>query len=167
MKKEAWKRKVDPSRLVFAERAPMNEHLARYKLADLFIDTFACNAHTTTTEALWTGLPVVTKMGQGFAARVAGSLLNAVGLPALITKNEQDYEALILELAANPSRLATIKEKLAANCLTQPLLIRSSTQSTWKTATNKPIRTILRERYLRQLLLRIKRKTTHQYLSLP
>jgi predicted O-linked N-acetylglucosamine transferase (SPINDLY family) len=99
----------------------MNEHLARHKLADLFIDTFAFNAHTTTTEALWAGLPVVTKMGQGFAARVAGSLLNAVGLPELITENEQDYEALILELATNPSRLATIKEKLAVNRLTQPL----------------------------------------------
>ena len=121
MKKEARKRKVDPSRLIFAERAPMNEHLARHKLADLFIDTFAFNAHTTTTEALWAGLPVVTKMGQGFAARVAGSLLNAVGLPELITENEQDYEALILELATNPSRLATIKEKLAVNRLTQPL----------------------------------------------
>ena len=121
MNKEAQKRKVDPSRLIFAEYAPMNEHLARHKLADLFIDTFSFNAHTTTTEALWAGLPVVTKVGQGFAARVAGSLLNAAGLPELITENEQDYEALILELATNPSRLATIKGKLAANRLTQPL----------------------------------------------
>jgi protein O-GlcNAc transferase len=121
MKNEAQKRKVDPSRLVFADRAPMDEHLARQRLADLFLDTFAFNAHTTATEALWAGLPVVTKIGQGFAARVAGSLLNAVGLPDLITETEKNYEALILELATNPTKLAKIKEKLASNRLTQPL----------------------------------------------
>jgi len=99
----------------------MDEHLARHRLADLFLDTFAFNAHTTATEALWAGLPVVTKIGLGFAARVAGSLLNAVGLPDLVTKTEKDYEALILELATNPTKLAKIKEKLASNRLTQPL----------------------------------------------
>ena len=72
MKKEAKKRNVDPSRLMFADRVPMDEHLARHRLADLFLDTFAFNAHTTATEALWAGLPVVTKVGDGFAARVAG-----------------------------------------------------------------------------------------------
>ena len=121
MKKEAAKRNIDPSRLVFADRVPMDEHLARQRLSDLFVDTFAFNAHTTATEALWAGLPVVTKAGQGFAARVAGSLLNAVGLPELVTKTEQDYEALILELATNPTKLAKIKEKLVVNRLTQPL----------------------------------------------
>jgi predicted O-linked N-acetylglucosamine transferase (SPINDLY family) len=121
MKNEAQKRKVDPSRIVFADKLPMDEHLARHKLADLFIDTFAFNAHTTATEALWAGLPVVTKIGLGFAARVAGSLLNAVGLPELVTETERDYEALILELATNPMKLAKIKEKLATNRLTQPL----------------------------------------------
>ena len=121
LKNEAIKRKVDPSRLVFANKVPMCDHLARQRLADLFVDTFAFNAHTTATEALWAGLPVVTKQGQGFAARVAGSLLNAVGLPELITKTEQDYEELILELAKNPTRLARIKKKLATNRLTQPL----------------------------------------------
>jgi len=121
IKNEAQKRKVDPSRLVFADKVPMDEHLARHRLADLFVDTFAFNAHTTTTEALWAGLPVVTKIGLGFAARVAGSLLNAVGLPDLVTKTEKDYEALILELATNPTKLAKIKEKLASNRLTQPL----------------------------------------------
>ena len=121
MKNEAQKRKVDPSRLVFADKVPMDEHLARQRLADLFVDTFAFNAHTTATEALWAGLPVVTKIGQGFAARVAGSLLNAVGLPDLITETEKDYEELILELATNPTKLAKIKEKLASNRLTQPL----------------------------------------------
>ena len=121
MKNEAQKRKVDPSRLVFADKLPMDEHLARQRLADLFVDTFAFNAHTTATEALWAGLPVVTKIGLGFAARVAGSLLNAVGLPDLVTETEKDYEALILELATNPMKLAKIKEKLASNRLTQPL----------------------------------------------
>jgi len=121
MKNEAQKRKVDPSRIVFADKLPMDEHLARHRLADLFIDTFAFNAHTTATEALWAGLPVVTKIGLGFAARVAGSLLNAVGLPELVTETERDYEALILELATNPTKLVKIKEKLATNRLTQPL----------------------------------------------
>jgi len=121
MKNEAQKRKVDPSRIVFADKLPMDEHLTRHRLADLFVDTFAFNAHTTATEALWAGLPVVTKTGVGFAARVAGSLLNAVGLPELVTETERDYEALILELATNPMKLAKIKEKLANNRLTQPL----------------------------------------------
>ena len=121
IKKEARRRKVDPARILFAGRVPMAEHLARQRLADLFIDTFSFNAHTTAAEALWTGLPVVTKTGQGFAARVAGSLLNSVGLPELITKNEHDYEMLILELATNPSKLSKIRKKLAANLLEQPL----------------------------------------------
>ncbi|MDA9287481.1 tetratricopeptide repeat protein [Amylibacter sp.] len=121
MKNEAQKRKVDPSRLVFADKVPMDEHLARQRFADLFLDTFAFNAHTTASEALWAGLPVVTKVGLGFAARVAGSLLNAVGLPELVTETEQDYEELILELATNPTKLSEIKDKLATNRLTQPL----------------------------------------------
>ena len=121
MKKEAQKRNIDPSRLVFAGKVPMDEHLARQRLADLFVDTFTFNAHTTAAEALWAGLPVVTKVGLGFAARVAGSLLNAVGLPELVTETEKDYEALILELATNPRKLAKIKEKLANNRLTKPL----------------------------------------------
>jgi len=121
MRNEAQTRNVDPSRLVFADKIPMDEHLARQKFADLFVDTFAFNAHTTAVEALWAGLPVVTKVGLGFASRVAGSLLNAVGLPELITQTEKDYEELILELATNPTKLSKIKEKLATNRLTQPL----------------------------------------------
>ncbi|MDC0096116.1 tetratricopeptide repeat protein [Amylibacter sp.] len=121
MSNEAQKRNVNPSRLVFADKITMDKHLARQRFADLFVDTFAFNAHTTAAEALWAGLPLVTKLGKGFAARVAGSLLNAVGLPELITETEQDYEALILELATNPIKLAEIKEKLAINRLTQPL----------------------------------------------
>ncbi|MDA8881569.1 tetratricopeptide repeat protein [Alphaproteobacteria bacterium] len=118
---EAEKRGIKKDRLVFAEKLPPHEHLARHKHADLFIDTFNYNAHTTASDALWVGLPIVTKMGQGFATRVAGSLLNAIGLPELITKNEQDYESLILELATNPDRLSKVKEKLKANCFTHPL----------------------------------------------
>ena len=121
MIKEAQKRNIDASRLVFADRVPIKEHLTRHKLADLFIDTFAFNAHTTTTEALWAGVPVVTKQGQGFAARVAGSLLNAIGLPELVTENEHDYEELILDLANNPNKLKKIKDKIAINRLSKPL----------------------------------------------
>jgi len=121
LRKEAQARGIDPNRLVFAEKISQAEHLARQTLADLFLDTFNYNAHTTASDALWAGLPVVTKMGQGFAARVAGSLLTAVGLVELITETEQDYEALILDLATNPTKLVKVKEKLAANRLTQPL----------------------------------------------
>ena len=122
LRKEAQARGIDPSRLIFADRLPhIEEHLARHKHADLFIDTFNYNAHTTASEALWAGLPVVTKQGEQFAARVAASLLKAVGLPELITTTEADYEALILELASNPEKLTAIKDKLAANRLTEPL----------------------------------------------
>ena len=121
LKREAEARGVNAERLIFAEKLPQAEHLARQKLADLFLDTFNYNAHTTTSDALWAGLPVLTKLGEGFAARVAGSLLHAVGLPELVTEKEDQYEALALELAMNPKRLAQIKAKLAKNRLTQPL----------------------------------------------
>ena len=111
--KHAQSRGVDPSRLVFAGRVPMDEHLARQKLADLFLDTFTFNAHTTAAEALWVGLPVVTKLGKSFSARVAASLLTAVGLPELITETEHEYEALILNLANNPGLLKQTRKKLA------------------------------------------------------
>jgi predicted O-linked N-acetylglucosamine transferase (SPINDLY family) len=121
IKKEADKRGIDPNRIVFAGMVPMDEHLTRQRFADLFVDTFNYNAHATATEALWAGLPVVTKSGQGFAARVAGSLLNAVGLPELITDSENEYEALILNLATDKERLSRIKKKLAVNRLSEPL----------------------------------------------
>jgi len=114
-------RGVDPSRLIFAGRVPMDEHLARHKLADLFLDTFTYNAHTTATEALWAGLPVVTKAGKGFSARAAASLLTAADLPELITETEQQYEALIVNLSSNPERLAQVREKLANNIQSSPL----------------------------------------------
>jgi predicted O-linked N-acetylglucosamine transferase (SPINDLY family) len=121
LKRQAEAHGVSAKRIIFAEKVPQAEHLARQRLADLFLDTFNYNAHTTTSDALWAGLPLVTKLGKGFAARVAGSLLNAVGLPELVTKTEKDYEGLILELATNPTKLAKIKEKLKINRLTQPL----------------------------------------------
>jgi predicted O-linked N-acetylglucosamine transferase (SPINDLY family) len=121
LKKEAEKQGVAPNRLVFAERLPLPEHLARHRQADLFLDTFPCNAHTTTSDALWARLPVLTLMGRSFASRVAASLLNAIGLPELITSTQEEYEALAIELALNSRKLTDAKLKLANNCLTAPL----------------------------------------------
>ena len=121
LKREAKLRGVAPNRLVFARRIEMSEHLARHRLADLFLDTFTFNAHSTAIDALWTGLPVITKLGKGFAGRVSASLLNAVGLSDLVTTSEQSYEALALELATNSSQLRDVKNKLSVNRLTMPL----------------------------------------------
>lgn len=121
LRTQTQRRGVDPARIVFAPRMSAADHLARHRLADLFLDTFNYNAHTTAADALWAGLPLITKSGQGFAARVGASLLSAVGLPELITSNEADYEALAASLAADPQRLASIKAKLGANRLTAPL----------------------------------------------
>ena len=118
---EAESRGISANRLVFAEPISQAKHLARLRLADLFIDTFNYNAHTTASDALWAGLPVITKLGRGFAARVAGSLLRAIDLPELITETEKDYESLILKLATNPKQLIEVKEKLAFNLLSKPL----------------------------------------------
>jgi hypothetical protein len=100
---------------------PIAQHLARHRLADLFIDTWPYNAHTTASDALWAGLPVLTRTGNSFASRVAASLLKAIGLPELITDNDHDYEELAVALAQDPVRLRRLKDKLAANRLTYPL----------------------------------------------
>ena len=121
LRKEAKRRNVDPDRLIFAKKLPMEEHLARQKLADLFLDTFNFNAHTTASEALWAGLPVVTKMGSGFASRVAGSLLNAIDCPELITYSKVEYENLILALAQDTRKLKKIRKKIGINLLIKPL----------------------------------------------
>jgi predicted O-linked N-acetylglucosamine transferase (SPINDLY family) len=121
LRKEAEKRGVEASRIVFAEGLPVEQHLARQHLADLFLDTFNVNAHTTASDALWGGLPILTRMGEGFAARVAGSLLHAVGLPELAVETSEAYEALALELASNPARLEELRTRLAANRFTMPL----------------------------------------------
>ena len=119
--KEAQKRGIAPERLIFTTRATMPDHLARHRLADLFLDTFNYNAHSTASDALWAGLPVLTRAGAGFPARVAASLLTAAGLPELITHSAEDYERLALELARDPQRLAGLKEKLGSQNRTAPL----------------------------------------------
>jgi predicted O-linked N-acetylglucosamine transferase (SPINDLY family) len=119
--REAEKRGIDPARLVFATRLPTPDHLARQRLADLFLDTLPCNAHTTASEALWVGLPILTLRGATFAGRVAASLLHAIGLPELVTETLEDYEAQALRLAARPEALASLRQKLAANRATHPL----------------------------------------------
>ncbi len=121
LRREAQARGVESSRLIFAQRMPLPEHLARHRAADLFLDTLPYNAHTTASDALWAGLPVVTWMGESFAGRVAASLLTAIGLPELITQTQQAYEAKALELALNPDLLRAVKDKLAANRLAAPL----------------------------------------------
>ncbi len=112
---EAKARGADPARIIFAEQLPSAEHLARIQNADLFLDTFPCNAHTTASDALWVGLPVMTCMGRSFAARVAASILKAIDLDELITTDFISYKALALELAHNPKKLNQIKSKLRAN----------------------------------------------------
>ena len=121
LEKEARSHGVDPGRLVFAPRMKTELHLARQRRADLFLDTLPYNAHTTASDALWAGLPVLTCPGRTFAARVAGSLLSAVGLPELIARDLHHYEALALELARDPARLRALRERLVRNRLSAPL----------------------------------------------
>jgi predicted O-linked N-acetylglucosamine transferase (SPINDLY family) len=121
LREEAMKRAIAPERLIFASRMNLSDHLARHRLADLFLDTFFYNAHTTASDALWAGLPVLTYSGDTFAGRVAASLLNAIGLPELITHSHIEYKTLALDLATNPEKLASIKRQLAKNRITNPL----------------------------------------------
>ena len=121
LRRQAEARGIDPARLVFAERVTVAEHLARHVCADLFLDTFNVNAHTTASDALWMGLPIVTKLGASFVSRVAGSLLHAVGLPELVTDTAEAYERLALDLATDPAHFAATRAKLAGNRLTTPL----------------------------------------------
>lgn len=121
LRKEAVRLGVKAERLIFATRMSRPEHLARHRAADVFLDTLPYNAHTTASDALWAGLPIVTLMGQSFAGRVAASLLNAVGLPELVTSTPADYEALAVALASDPGRLAALKQKLADHRLVYPL----------------------------------------------
>jgi protein O-GlcNAc transferase len=112
LRREAMNRGIDPGRLVFAPRRPYAEHLGRFRLADLFLDTLPFNAGTTASDALWAGLPVLTCAGEAFAARMAGSLLRAVGLPELITHSLADYENKALELAQRPEMLHGLRQRL-------------------------------------------------------
>jgi protein O-GlcNAc transferase len=121
LRNEAKARGIPPERLVFAPKLPLADHLSRHRHADLFLDTLPYTAHTTASDAIWTGVPVVTRLGETFAGRVAASLSKAIGLPELITTSLEDYEALALKLAREPSFLAATKAKLARNRDTHPL----------------------------------------------
>ena len=121
LQKEAAVRGVEAGRLVFGKRLSVPEYLARYRTADLFLDTLPYNAGTTASDALWAGLPVLTCMGESFAGKVAASLLNAIRLPELITTTTEEYEALAIELATNPGKMKQIRHKLEKNRLTTPL----------------------------------------------
>jgi predicted O-linked N-acetylglucosamine transferase (SPINDLY family) len=121
LKREADARGVEPRRLIFAPRVNVAEHLARQRLADLFLDTLPCTAHTTASDALWVGLPVLTVLGTTFAGRVSASLLNAIGLSELVTTSLAAYEGLALSLAQDSSALARVKVKLQDNRHTHAL----------------------------------------------
>ncbi len=119
--REANARGIGSERIIFARHAPLAEHLARHRLADLFLDTLPCNAHTSASDALWAGLPVLTQTGSTFPGRVGGGLLRAVGLPQLITDTPERYQDLAIALARDPARLAAIRDELAAKRTAAPL----------------------------------------------
>lgn len=121
LQKEAVARGIDASRLIFAKRMPLAEHLARFRHADIFLDTFPYNAHTTASDALWAGVPVLTRSGKSFASRVAASLLTTIGLPDLICQSIEDYEATAINIALNPEHLTEIKNRLQKNRSSSPL----------------------------------------------
>jgi protein O-GlcNAc transferase len=121
LRSAAMAKGIDPARLAFAPPCAPTVHLARHRLADLFLDTLPYNAHTTASDALWAGLPVLTQAGNQFDGRVAASLLHAAGLAELVTHSIADYEALALALARDPGRLATMRSRLAANRGQSPL----------------------------------------------
>jgi predicted O-linked N-acetylglucosamine transferase (SPINDLY family) len=121
LRREAERRAVEPERLIFAPVAAKDFHLARHRLADLFLDTVSYNAHTTAVDALWAGLPIVTCPGQTFVTRVAASLLRAVNLPDLVVDSLAGYEETAVSLAMEPGRLADLKARLQVNLTTAPL----------------------------------------------
>ena len=147
LRKEAAWMGIAAERLVFARRVPSAEdHLARHRLADLFVDTLPYNAHTTASDALWAGLPVLTLVGEAFAGRVAASLLNSIGLPELVAASREEYEAMAVELATNAEKLRQIRRKLEKNRLTTPLFDTKRYARTLEMAYTKMI-----ERYLADL----------------
>jgi len=116
--KEISLRGIDEYRLIFGDHLTRKEYLARYRVADLFLDTWPCNAGTTASDALKMGLPLLTLRGQSFNSREAASILTSINLPELITNTPEEYEALAIELATHPEKLKAIKEKLASNLST-------------------------------------------------
>ena len=121
LKREAQALGVDASRLIFSPYIKMSEHIERNVLADLFLDSLPYNAHTTSSDALWANVPVLTLQGKSFAGRVAASLLHAIEMPELITYNQQEFEDRAVDLATHPEKLAALKLKLSKNRLTTPL----------------------------------------------
>ena len=121
LRREAAARGIDPERIIFAPRVPVDEHVARHHLADLFLDTLPVNAHATASDALWAGLPVLTCTGNTFAGRVASSLLHAIGLSDLVTSSLAEYEKTALALARDPQRLGALRERLIRNRQSEPL----------------------------------------------
>jgi predicted O-linked N-acetylglucosamine transferase (SPINDLY family) len=121
LQREAGTRGVAPDRLIFAPRLPYAQYLAEYRLANLFLDTLPFNGGATASDALLAGLPLVTVAGEAFAARMAGSLLHAAGLPELVTHSLEDYEALALGLGQDSERLGAIRAKLDRNHASCPL----------------------------------------------
>jgi protein O-GlcNAc transferase len=142
LRHESAARGIDPARLVFAPRAPLAEHLARHRLVDLFLDTLPYNAHTTASDALWAGLPLITCRGDSFPGRVAASLLDAIGLPELVTHSLDDYESLALKLARDAALLKSLRARLEQNRLAKPLFdagrfcrnIEAAYAKMWETA---------------------------------
>jgi predicted O-linked N-acetylglucosamine transferase (SPINDLY family) len=134
LRREAAARGVAPERLVFAPRLSREDHLARHRLADLFLDTLPVNAHATASDALWAGLPLLTCIGNTFAGRVGASLLQAIGLPELVASSLAEYEAIALALARDPEALARVRTKLVSNRSTQPLFDTARTTRNLETA---------------------------------
>ena len=149
LQSEAGKRGVDSARLIFAPVVPPAEHLGRHQHADLFLDTLPCNAHTTASDALWAGLPVLTCSGGTFAGRVAGSLLMAMGMPELITESLEEYEQAALALTRDPQRLIALRQELEEKRDTSSLFdlpkltgnIEAAYARMWQTwlSQNKPV----------------------------
>ena len=121
LRKQATVHGIDANRLVFAKRMELSDHLARHRLADLFLDTLPYNADTTASDALWMGLPLLTLKGTTFAGRVAASLLSSIGVPELVTHSREEYESLAIDLAHDRTKLLRMKEKLDRARLTATL----------------------------------------------
>jgi protein O-GlcNAc transferase len=121
LRNEALRQNIDPNRLIFAEKLPKSKHLNRLRLTDLALDTRLVNGAATTSDALWAGVPVLTLQGSHFVSRMSSSILTAIGLPALITHSLESYEDLAVELATDPVRLQSIRDRLRKNILTEPL----------------------------------------------
>jgi predicted O-linked N-acetylglucosamine transferase (SPINDLY family) len=121
LRRHAGRAGIDPERLVFAPHREHSAHLGRQRLADLFLDTRCWNAHTTASDALWSGVPIITFPGEHLVSRLGASLLHGIGLDELAVRNLDEYEALAIELATRPERLRVLKTKLARNRETHPL----------------------------------------------